>query len=75
MAGVAEAGERAPGPAVMPAVVGLSLRQAMDTLAPLEVRLEVAGRGVVTGQAPAAGAALPTGALARLTLNSPSARR
>jgi hypothetical protein len=59
----------------MPTVVGLSLRHAMDTLAPLEVRLEVAGRGVVTGQAPAAGAPLPTGALARLTLNPPSARR
>jgi len=39
------------------------------------VRLEVAGRGVVTGQAPAAGAPLPTGALARLTLSPPSARR
>jgi len=73
--GVAEAGEREPGPAVMPAVVGLSLRQAMETLAPLEVRLEVAGRGVVTGQAPAAGAPLPPGALARLTLHPPSARR
>ena len=73
--GVAEAGEREPGPAVMPAMVGLSLRQAMETLAPLEVRLEVAGRGVVTGQAPAAGAPLPPGALAHLTLHPPSARR
>ena len=73
--GVAEAGEREPGPAVMPAMVGLSLRQAMETLAPLEVRLEVAGRGVVTGQAPAAGAPLPPGALARLTLHPPIARR
>ena len=73
--GVAEAGEREPGPAVMPAMVGLSLREAMETLAPLEVRLEVAGRGVVTGQAPAAGAPLPAGALARLTLHPPSARR
>ncbi|HZV95302.1 MAG TPA: penicillin-binding protein [Candidatus Nitrosocosmicus sp.] len=75
LAGVAEAGERAPADGVMPAVVGLSLRQAMESLAPLEVRLEVAGRGVVTGQAPAAGAPLPTGALARLTLSPPSARR
>ena len=73
--GVAEAGERAPGPAVMPAVAGLSLRQALEALAPLEVRLEVTGRGVVTGQAPAAGAPLPPGALARLTLHPPSARR
>jgi cell division protein FtsI (penicillin-binding protein 3) len=73
--GVAEAGERAPGRAVMPAMVGLSLRQALETLAPLEVRLEVTGRGVVTGQAPAAGAPLPPGALARLTLHPPSTRR
>jgi len=72
---VAEAGERAPGPALMPAVVGLSLRQALETLAPLEVRLEVTGLGVVTGQAPAAGAPLPPGALTRLTLHPPSARR
>jgi cell division protein FtsI (penicillin-binding protein 3) len=73
--GVAETEERAAGTAVMPAVVGLSLREAMETLAPLEVRLEVAGRGVVTGQAPAAGGPLPVGALARLTLHPPSARR
>jgi cell division protein FtsI (penicillin-binding protein 3) len=62
-------------PAAMPAVVGLSLRQAMQTLAPLDVRLEVAGRGVVSAQAPVAGAALAPGALARLTLHPPSARR
>jgi len=63
------------GPSVMPAVTGLSLRQAMQTLAPLDVRLEVAGRGVVSAQAPAAGATLAPGALARLTLHPPSARR
>jgi cell division protein FtsI (penicillin-binding protein 3) len=62
-------------PQAMPAVVGLSLRQAMQTLAPLDVRLEVAGRGVVSAQAPVAGAALAPGALARLTLHPPSARR
>ena len=63
------------GPPAMPTVVGLSLRQAMHTLAPLDVRLEVLGRGVVSAQAPAAGAALAPGALARLTLTPPSARR
>jgi cell division protein FtsI (penicillin-binding protein 3) len=59
----------------MPSLVGFSLRQAMQALAPLGVRLEVAGRGVVSAQAPAPGAALAPGALARLTLQPPSARR
>jgi cell division protein FtsI (penicillin-binding protein 3) len=63
------------GPQAMPAVVGLSLRGAMQALAPMDVRLEVAGRGVVAAQAPAAGVALQPGALARLTLHPPSARR
>ena len=63
------------GAAVMPAVTGLSLRQAMQTLAALDVRLEVAGRGVVSAQVPAAGAALAPGTVARLTLHPPSARR
>ncbi len=67
--------ETEPGePPAMPTVVGLSLRQAMQTLAPLDVRLEVAGRGVVSAQAPAAGAALAPGALARLTLHPPTRR-
>jgi cell division protein FtsI (penicillin-binding protein 3) len=63
------------GPSAMPAVTGLSLRQAMQTLAPLDVRLEVAGRGVVSAQTPAAGATLAPGMVARLTLHPPSARR
>ena len=63
------------GPSAMPAVTGLSLRQAMQTLAPLDVRLEVAGRGVVSAQTPAAGAPLAPGMVARLTLHPPSARR
>jgi cell division protein FtsI (penicillin-binding protein 3) len=63
------------GPSAMPAVTGLSLRQAMQTLAPLDVRLEVAGRGVVSAQTPAAGATLTPGMVARLTLHPPSARR
>jgi len=71
----AESVETHDGPQAMPAVVGLSLRQAMETLAPLDVRLEVAGRGVVSAQAPVAGAALAPGAMARLTLHPPSARR
>jgi cell division protein FtsI (penicillin-binding protein 3) len=59
----------------MPTLVGLSLRRGMQTLAPLDVRLEVAGRGVVSAQAPAPGATLAPGALARLTLEPPRARR
>jgi cell division protein FtsI (penicillin-binding protein 3) len=68
-------GDARDGAGTMPAVTGLSLRQAMQTLAPLDVRLEVAGRGIVSAQAPAAGAALAPGAVARLTLHPPSARR
>jgi cell division protein FtsI (penicillin-binding protein 3) len=70
-----EARVSADAPPAMPALVGLSLRQAMQTLAPLDVLLEVAGRGIVSAQAPAPGAALAPGALARLTLHPPSARR
>ena len=58
----------------MPAVHGLSLRQALDTLAPLDVRLEVSGRGIVVEQTPPPGAPLPAGALCRLALASPAAR-
>ena len=46
-----------------------------EIIAPLDVRLEVAGRGIVSAQAPAAGAALTPGVVARLTLQPPSARR
>ncbi|HYB43824.1 MAG TPA: penicillin-binding transpeptidase domain-containing protein [Candidatus Methylomirabilis sp.] len=61
--------------AVMPRLEKLSLRQAMETLAPLDVRIEVVGRGLVVGQSPAAGAPLPPGTLCRLTLASPAAGR
>jgi cell division protein FtsI (penicillin-binding protein 3) len=71
---IVEAGERDGAP-LMPSLVGLSLRQALQTLAPLDVLLEVGGRGIVSAQAPAPGAALAPGALARLTLHPPSARR
>ncbi len=53
---------------VMPRVQGLALRQAMEVLAPLDVRLEVSGRGVVESQTPPAGAPLPAGTLCRLAL-------
>jgi len=59
---------------VMPLVEGLSLRQAMDTLAPFDVRLEVSGGGIVVSQAPLPGAPLPIGTLCRLALASPAAR-
>jgi cell division protein FtsI (penicillin-binding protein 3) len=71
---IVEAGERDGAP-LMPSLVGLSLRQALQILAPLDVLLEVGGRGIVSAQAPAPGAALAPGALARLTLHPPSARR
>jgi hypothetical protein len=58
----------------MPRLAGLSLRQAMEALAPFGVRLEITGRGVVTGQSPPAGAPLPAGAVCRLQL-APSAGR
>ena len=58
----------------MPRVLGLSLRQALELLAPLDVRLEVTGRGIVVSQAPPPGAPLPAGAMCRLALASPAAR-
>jgi cell division protein FtsI (penicillin-binding protein 3) len=69
-AGVAEAAP-APEPAadpVMPRLGGQSLRQAMETLAPHGVRLEITGRGVVTSQFPLPGAPLPPGTVCRLQL-------
>ena len=59
----------------MPALAGRSLRQALETLAPLDVLLEVTGRGLVVDQRPLPGAPLPAGATCRLTLASPLARR
>jgi cell division protein FtsI (penicillin-binding protein 3) len=52
----------------MPDLRGQPLRQALSMLAPLGVRVEVQGRGVVVQQAPAAGAALSAGKAVRLTL-------
>ena len=62
------------GQAVMPRLAGLSLRQAMEALAPFSVRLEITGRGVVTGQIPPPGAPLAVGAMCRLQLASPAGR-
>ncbi|HEX7787791.1 MAG TPA: PASTA domain-containing protein, partial [Methylomirabilota bacterium] len=66
--------EPADGPPVMPRLAGLSLRQAMEALAPLGVTLEIAGRGVVMAQSPLPGAPLPTGAPCRLQLAPPAGR-
>ena len=59
---------------VMPRLAGLSLRQALEALAPFDVRLEIAGRGVVTGQTPAPGAPLTSGVVCRLQLAPPAGR-
>ncbi len=61
----------AEGAAPMPALAGLSLRQALEVLSPLDVQVEVEGRGIVSAQAPAAGAPLEAGAVCRITLASP----
>src|SRR5262249_51182419 len=66
-AGAEEAGP-ATVAAVMPRLAGLSLRQALEALAPHGVRLEISGRGVVTSQQPAPGAPLPAGPVCRLHL-------
>jgi cell division protein FtsI (penicillin-binding protein 3) len=64
----------ADGQPVMPRLAGLSLRQAMEALAPYGARLEITGRGVVTTQSPLPGAPLPAGALCRLHLAPPGGR-
>jgi hypothetical protein len=64
-------GPAAEGQAVMPRLTGLSLRHALEALAPFGVRLEVTGGGVVTGQSPAPGTPLAAGALCRLHLAPP----
>jgi cell division protein FtsI (penicillin-binding protein 3) len=58
------------GSGVMPRVLGLSLRQAMETLAPLDVGVTVSGRGVVVGQSPPPGSPVESGTLCHLALAS-----
>jgi cell division protein FtsI (penicillin-binding protein 3) len=55
---------------VMPSLERLSLRRAMELLAPLHVKLELRGRGLVQAQWPPAGAPLTPGTVCRLTLAS-----
>ncbi len=59
-------------PRVMPSLARLSLRQALEVLAPLDVPVEVVGRGIVVAQSPPAGEPLGAGATCRLTLASPA---
>ena len=60
---------------LMPDVRGRSLREALATLAPLGVGVQVDGRGRVARQVPAPGAPLPSSATsARLTLVSGTAK-
>ncbi|HEV8456991.1 MAG TPA: penicillin-binding transpeptidase domain-containing protein, partial [Methylomirabilota bacterium] len=62
------------GGRLMPRLQGLSLRQALAALSPFDVQLEVAGRGSVVAQSPAAGTPLLPGAICRLTLASSAAK-
>jgi len=59
----------------MPDVVGKSLRGALSALEAFGTQVEVAGRGVVVAQRPAAGEALAPGSVCRLELAPPTARR
>jgi cell division protein FtsI (penicillin-binding protein 3) len=59
---------------VMPDLRGSTLRQALVALTPRGVRVEIAGRGRVVQQAPAAGEQLADDAVARLTLSPSGAR-
>ncbi|RPH80416.1 MAG: PASTA domain-containing protein, partial [Candidatus Rokuibacteriota bacterium] len=60
---------------VMPDLHGRTLRQALATLAPLDVTVELAGKGrVVTEHAPLPGEALDEPAQVRLTLAGAAAR-
>ena len=52
----------------MPGLAGKTLRQALVALSALPVEVEIAGRGVVVRQSPAAGEPIAAGAVARLEL-------
>jgi cell division protein FtsI (penicillin-binding protein 3) len=74
------AGAAAPEPAiadgapVMPELRGSTLRQALTTLAPLGVAVQLDGRGRVVQQSPAPGAPIETETSVRLTLVGAAAR-
>jgi cell division protein FtsI (penicillin-binding protein 3) len=71
----AVAADPSPEGRVMPDLRGRTLRQALATLAPLDVTVKVAGGGrVVTEQAPTAGETLDGPAGVRLTLAGAAAR-
>jgi cell division protein FtsI (penicillin-binding protein 3) len=57
---------------IMPALRGRSLRSAMAALAPLEVAVEIQGRGVVVAQSPAPGTPIAAGMTCQLTLTGPA---
>jgi cell division protein FtsI (penicillin-binding protein 3) len=56
----------------MPDLHGRALRDALTALAPFQVEVQMAGRGVVVEQRPAPGAAVPPGTLAALVLGPPA---
>jgi cell division protein FtsI (penicillin-binding protein 3) len=58
----------------MPDLRGRSLREALATLAPLGVEVQVDGRGRVAQQTPAPGEPLAAAMTARLTLVSGTAK-
>jgi cell division protein FtsI (penicillin-binding protein 3) len=68
--------DRAPGGSdgLMPDLRGRSLREALATLAPLGVEVQVDGRGRVAQQTPAPGEPLAAAMTARLTLVSGTAK-
>jgi cell division protein FtsI (penicillin-binding protein 3) len=67
-------GESEDGGRLMPRLQGLSLRQALAALSPFDVQIEIAGRGSVVDQSPAAGTSLLPGTMCRLTLASPTGK-
>ena len=71
----AAAAIRAEGEAVMPDLVGTSLRQALALLGMFDVDVTVSGRGIVVRQTPAPGTTLAPGSACRLDLAPPAAVR
>ena len=65
----------ATGPGQVPDVRGLSLREAVASLAAREYRARVEGSGVVLAQAPPPGTALAPGVLCSIRLGAPEERK